>query len=187
MTTCHTGSDGRWFLAGLRPSTESSEPELAVAVASPREPPRRALFVLRGTEAAALKSAFLDAETWQIFVSVYPVKSTSLLRVDVLGSSGEDLSVDQEIVTFIRMDKEALIPLWTGLGARIERRFDYCLLESQTKFTVLPGGLLERWMTTKRTISQWGRRSVVGSATEEGMRGSSTQKRGLFVTANVGG
>ena len=65
---------------------------------------------------------------------------------------GDDLFIGQEVVTFLALDGTNLARLWTGLGDKLDRRFDSCLLLTDATFKLLPDGRLQRALTTSRTF-----------------------------------
>ncbi len=66
--------------------------------------------------------------------------------------SGDDLFIGQEVVTFLPLDGTNRAQLWTGLGGKLDRRFDSCFLLTDATFKLLPGGRLQRSLKTSRTF-----------------------------------
>jgi hypothetical protein len=151
-TKCNVAKDGRLLFAGVRPSpSPDAGATVAAAVTSLDGTTIRTQLPLAWSEAPFAREVLQSAEDWQVAIS--PVASDrSLLRLGVYVSHGDDLFVGQEIVTFLRSDGGALAPLWMGLGDRVDRRFDLCLLESTAAFAFLSGGRLERRTATRRAF-----------------------------------
>ena len=86
---------------------------------------------------------------WTIQSSFVKLGSKRVARVGLLGRTGEDLMVLQEIAILVDVDGESPKLLWIGLGDREENQFDACMTKRLATFKLARPGVLERtWSST---------------------------------------
>jgi hypothetical protein len=153
---CRPAPGGRWLLAAIRrPDQKSRHLRLAAAIAAPNTPVSVLQVRLEGPEALKIRDLAGAAEDWRIAIAPLAA-SPPEVRVDVFGSSGEDLFIGQEIATFFWLEGTELRLLWTALGDKVDRRFDSCLLDSQATFKFMPGRRVQRTVNTTSTFQNGG-------------------------------
>lgn len=86
---------------------------------------------------------------WTIQSSFVKLGSKRVARVGLLGRTGEDLMVLQEIAVLVDVDGESPKVIWIGLGDREENQFDACMTKTLATFKLGRPGVLERtWRST---------------------------------------
>jgi hypothetical protein len=105
---------------------------------------------LQGPERTAIRA--IPAEEWLVAIKDDRLGPKSVIRVTVVGRSGEEYFSAQEVVSFFLPKDGDLIHLWTGLGAHFETRSDTCILETTARFLLRPNGQLDRKLKTKKKV-----------------------------------
>jgi hypothetical protein len=144
---CLLGRQGRRVVACI--DLYKSGPRVKVLVTLPSGA-SGSEFPLDGPEAGDI--AALKVEDWAIKIGEQMLGDRETIRVSASAGAGEDLFIGQEVVTFLALDGTNLARLWTGLGGKLDRRFDSCLLLTDATFKLLPDGRLQRSLTTSRTF-----------------------------------
>jgi hypothetical protein len=145
---CFLGQQGRRVVACIE--FDKSEPRVKVLVTLPSGASARSDFPLDGPEAADIAAP--KVEDWVVKVGEQTLGERETIRVNTAARSGEDLFIGQEVVTFLALDGTKLARLWTGLGGKLDRRFDSCFLTTDATFKLLPDGRLQRLLATGRTF-----------------------------------
>jgi len=156
-TACRAAGTDRWLIAALRKPDESN-PELPLAIAVTSRTTSVVLQVkLEGEESEAeqIRKLVRRAEEWQIVIAPLGRKPPEL-RLDVFGTFGDDLFIEQGIATFFRLEGPGLRWLWTALADKLDRRFDSCFLGTRATFRFLSGGRVMRTLTTSRKFRNGG-------------------------------
>jgi hypothetical protein len=111
-------------------------PRVKVLVTLPSGASARSEFPLDGPEAGDI--AALKVEDWVVKVGEQALGDRETIRVNAAAHAGDDLFIGQEVLTFLALDGTNLARLWTGLGGKLDRRFDSCSLLTEATFKLLP-------------------------------------------------
>jgi hypothetical protein len=149
-----SGESGERQMAGFFAAPKPGAPLHLVVAVVRGEHQARAELDLAGPEESAIRN--IPAEEWALSIEPAKIPGTDWLRVEVTGSSGEDLFVAQGVVTFFRLENDQLKWVWTGLGDRTEVRFDACRLFTAARFSRAPDGSLVRSRRGFRTFADPG-------------------------------
>ena len=133
---CLLGRQGRRVVACIE--LDKTETRVKVLVVHPSGASARAEFPLDGPEAADI--AALKVEDWVVKVSEQALGDRETIRVNVSAGAGDDLFIGQEVVTFLAFEGNKLARLWTGLGGKVDRRFDSCFLFTEARSFCSPTG-----------------------------------------------
>ncbi len=104
----------------------------------------------------ALAEVIRPSFLWTVDSSFVHLGSKRIARVRLVGRTGQDLMVLQEIAILVDVDGDKPKLLWLGLGDREENRFDVCVVDTRATFRLAAPGVLER---TRRS-TRWASRTV---------------------------
>jgi hypothetical protein len=130
---------GALSIAALMPASPKSPPKLVAAVAAPGGELHHGSVDVASPDDKRVAEAGSAAENWTINVGRIRLGGEPLLRVALTAHWGGNLLSTYQIVAFFRPAREALVPLWLGVGDWQEDRFQICLVKARAAFTLRRG------------------------------------------------
>jgi len=113
-------------------------------------------LVLKSRESKEIALAVSAAEDWRVEIKPTKLGGGVDARIGILVNHGDDYFVGEEVVVLLRVGPSSIESAWMGLGGRMDRRFDSCVLETVASFAITADGQIARSRQTKRTFRNAG-------------------------------
>jgi hypothetical protein len=137
-------------VTGVAQKTAGRSPHLEIVRRKPGQAASAVAFDFTPAKYPALAQVIESSFFWAVESSLVALGPSRIVRIGLLGRTGEDLMVLQEIALLVDADGPSLKVVWVGLGDRESNQFDACIVQTHATFTLARPGLLQRtWRSTK--------------------------------------
>ena len=137
-------------VTGVDQETAGQRPHLEIVRRKQGQPANAVAFDFTPAKYPALARVIESSFFWAVESSLVDLGAGRIARVGLLGRTGEDLMVLQEIAILVDVGGPNLKILWVGLGDRESNQFDACVIQTHATFSLAKPGLLQRtWQSTK--------------------------------------